>query len=71
MIEGGDEGLVQSAYDLVGGFVPLVFEVLDLLLTLRKDRRVGESLFKEAGRADERSSLLLEEVVEAPFTGGK
>jgi hypothetical protein len=55
----------------VGGFVPLVFEVLDLLLTARKVCWDGQGLFKKAGRVYKRGGLLLEKVIEAPFAGGE
>ena len=55
----------------MGSFVPLVFEVLDLLLTARKVCWDGQGIFKEAGGVYKRGGLLLEKVVEAPFAGGE
>src|ERR687883_360465 len=65
VVEGGDEGLVEGAHGLVGVLVPKALEVLDLPLTRREVHFVVEGLFEKVGSADERRSLMLEEVVEA------
>lgn len=70
-IEGGNEGPVEGTYDLVGQIVPLVLEVLDLPPARRKVRHVGEGLLEEAGGADDRRGLLLEQLIEAPLTGNE
>ena len=65
VVEGGDEGTIESAHNLVGEFVPLVLKALNFLLERCKIRYVGESLLKKIGGADKYCSLLLEEVVKA------
>jgi hypothetical protein len=69
VVEGGDEGPVEGAHDLVGDLVAPMLESLDLPLTRRKVPPVSESLFEQASRTDDRRSLLFEEVVEATLAG--
>ncbi len=48
VVEGGDEGPVEGAHDLVRDLVALVLEGLDLPLTRREVRHVGEGLLEQA-----------------------
>src|SRR5215204_6408910 len=67
MVEWGHESPIEGEHDLVRDLVTPVLEGLDLPLTRREVGHVGKRLLEQAGRADDRRGLLLEEVVEAPF----
>src|SRR5215212_2023959 len=69
VVEGGDEGLVEAAHDLVRDPVTQPLEVLDLPPAVRQIPRLVEGLLKKGARTDENGSLLLEEVIEALLPG--
>ena len=69
VVEGGDEGPIEGAHDLVGDLVALVLEVLDFTPVRREVRPVGEGLLEQTSRADRDCGLLFEEFVEATLAG--
>ncbi len=69
VVEGGDEGPIEGAHDLVGDLVAPVLKVLDFPLVGWEVRPVGEGLLEQASRADRDRGLLPEEFVEATLAG--
>src|SRR5919199_58898 len=69
VVEGGNEGTIEGAHDLVGKLVSLVLEVLDLLLARWEIRHVGEGSLEQISGTYDYRSLLFEELVEATLTG--